>query len=92
MSSVLSPAFRIKIGDTDIQDAYLPPSTIEDLRLNARILLPGMISFHEEHLVRIQGGYKLSEWHELEPSERALEVAIRRLEALVNRHVMEAGK
>jgi len=62
------------------------------MELTARILLPGMISFHEEHLVRKQCGYKLREWYELEPTERAFEVATGRLESLINRHVSEASK
>lgn len=92
MSNELSLAFKIRAEKTDLEDVFLPPSTTEKLGLNARRLIPGMISFHEEHSVRIQGGYKLNEWYELSPMERALEVAMRRLEVLINRHAMEAGK
>ena len=92
MSNELRPAFRVRAEKTDLKDVHLPPSTTEKLKLNARKLIPGMISFHEEHSVRIQGGYKLDEWYELSPTERALEVAMRRLEVLINRLAMEAGK
>lgn len=92
MSSELRIAFQIKTANIDIDEAWLPVSTAEKLGLTARVLLPGMISFHEEHLVRTSAGYKLKEWYELDPLERAFEVAIRRLEGLLNRHVMEASK
>jgi hypothetical protein len=58
--------------------------------LTARVLLPGMISMHEEHLVRINAGYNLSEWSAMDPLERAFEVALRRLEGVLNRHISEA--
>jgi len=60
--------------------------------LTARVLLPGMISMHEEHLVRTSAGYKLDEWRELHYMERAIEVSIRRLEGTLNRHISEAGR
>ena len=69
------------MGKVDIADILLPPSTSEKIRLMSGIALPGMISMHEEHSVRVQCGYKLYEWRELKPAERALEVATRRLES-----------
>ncbi len=94
MSNVLRVAFRVKKADLDIEEAnkWLPMSAGEKLGLTARALLPGMISFHEEHLVRTSAGYKLDEWCELDPLERAFEVAIRRLEAMLSRHAMEVSK
>ena len=92
MSIELRAAFRIKKGKTDLADEFLPPSTPEKIGLTARTLLPGMISFHEEHSIRVQGGYKLHEWYELEPTERAFEVAVRRADGLINRHIAEANK
>ena len=91
-STELRAAFRIKKGKVDLADEFLPPSASEKLGLTARTLLPGMISFHEEHSTRVQGGYKLHEWYELEPTERAFEVAIRRVDGLISRHIAEAGK
>ena len=90
MSTWLRVAFRVRKGDIGIEDEFLPPSTSEKIRLTARVLLPGMISFHEEHSVRIQCGYKLREWYELSPTERAFEVALRRTENLISRIVSEA--
>lgn len=91
MSNELSPAFRLRKADVDIVEAteWLPVTKAEKMGLTARALLPGMISFHEEHLVRISSGYKLDDWYELDPMERAFEVAIRRLEAMLNRHINE---
>lgn len=76
----------------DIEDAWLPPSPAQKINLTARALLPGMISFHEEHAVRKDAGYKLDEWYELTPQERAFEVAVQRVEGLITRHLSEASK
>ena len=80
------------MGKVDIADILLPPSTAEKIGLMSGIALPGMISIHEEHSVRVQCGYKLCEWSELNPAEKALEIATRRLESLINRHISEADK
>lgn len=80
------------MGKVDIADEFLPGSTSEKIGLTSGIALQGMISIHEEHSVRVQCGYKLCEWGKLNPTERALEVAVRRIESLINRHISEAGK
>jgi len=89
MSNELSPAFRLRKADIDLEEAWLPITKAEKMGLTARALLPGMISYHEEHLVRIKAGYKVKDWYDLDPMERAFEVAIRRLEAMLNRHISE---
>jgi len=92
MSSKLRKAFRVKKGKVDLGNVFLPTSKAQEIGLTSGIVIPGMISIHEEHSVRTQCGYKLNEWSELKPNERALEVAVRRLESLVTRHISEAGK
>jgi len=92
MSNKLRRAFRTKKGSVDIGDVFLSMSKAEEIGLTSGIIMPGMISIYEEHSVRAQVGYKLSEWSELKPQERALEVATRRLESLVTRHISEASK
>lgn len=86
--------FQVKKGRDDLAEAtkWLPASSAEKLRLSARVLLPGLISYHEEHSVRVQAGYKLGEWYELSPNDRAFEVAIRRIESMINRQMIEASK
>jgi len=84
--------FRLRKHGTDLAEAYVPPTLGDKLNITARALLPGMITYHEEHFVRTKAGYKLDEWYDLAPQERALEVAIRRIESLVERHIAEASK
>jgi hypothetical protein len=44
------------------------------------VQIPGMIAEYEEHKVRKDAGYTIPEWYELQPEERALEVALVRIE------------
>lgn len=44
----------------------------------------------EEHLVRRTAGYKLDEWRGLSWQERALEVAMRRIEKAIEAFEIEA--
>jgi hypothetical protein len=44
-----------------------------------QIPIPGMISRYEEHTVRIEVGYTIPEWYNLDPKDRALEVAVSRI-------------
>lgn len=94
MSNVLNPPFHVLVGRDDLEEAdkWLPASAIEKLGLKARVLLPGLISYHEEHAVRVQAGYKIDEWYELDYKTRAFEVAIRRIEGMLIRQVTEASK
>lgn len=39
-----------------------------------------MVPIFEEHIARLERGYRLEEWYELSPMERALVVAIRRVD------------
>jgi uncharacterized protein YpmS len=41
--------------------------------------MAGNIPLYEEHAVRRTAGYKIPEWYRLEPGQRALEVALSRI-------------
>lgn len=94
MSNERSLPFHIQVGRDSLEEAdkWLPASSAEKLGMRARVLLPGLISYHEEHAVRVDAGYKLREWYELDYKTRVFEVAIRRIESMINRQVMEASK
>ena len=47
------------------------------------VTIPGMVSFYEEHKVRVERGYSFSEWYALQPMERAIEVALSRIENMI---------
>jgi hypothetical protein len=44
-----------------------------------QIINKDVVSPFEEHNTRLEAGYTLREWHDLEPRERAAEVAMHRL-------------
>jgi hypothetical protein len=41
--------------------------------------IPGMIALYEEHDTRVEAGYRIDEWYDLHPRERATEVALYRI-------------
>lgn len=84
--------FRLRKHNVDLSEAYISPSVGDKLGMTARALLPGMITYHEEHWVRKKAGYRLNEWYDLTPQERAFEVALQRVENLIERHLSEASK
>jgi hypothetical protein len=47
------------------------------------IIIPGMVSFYEEHKVRVERGYNFEQWRNLHPMERAIEVALFRIENML---------
>lgn len=47
------------------------------------ITIPGMVSLYEEHKVRVQRGYTFEQWRALHPMERAIEVALERIENMI---------
>ena len=54
-------------------------------RLGIRVhgVIPGMIPPYEEHAARRKAGYTLAEWRALDWQDRAIEVAMYRIEAKV---------
>ena len=51
-----------------------------------QVLVPGIVSLFEEHDVRVEIGYTLQEWRDLDPYDRALEVAHCRLRRQISLH------
>ena len=94
MSNERSQPFHVQVGRDSLEEAdkWLPAGSVEKLGLKARVLLPGLIAYHEEHAVRVQAGYKIDEWYELDHKTRAFEVALRRIEGMLTRQIMEASK
>jgi hypothetical protein len=45
--------------------------------------VPGMISWYEEHDARTGAGYTLTEWYNLDPRDRALEVGMYRIKGAI---------
>lgn len=39
-----------------------------------------MVPIFEEHIARLERGYKINEWLEMDPMERAMVVAVRRID------------
>lgn len=54
--------------------------------------LPGMVPPFEEHMARRKGGYTFKEWRELEWDERAIEVAMLRVESKIDAIYSEEAK
>ena len=55
-------------------------------------LIPGMVPPYEEALARRASGYKAREWLELEPFERAVEVALYRIDKKIEAISADAEK
>lgn len=45
--------------------------------------IPGLVPFFEEHIARRKAGYTLPQWRELDWIDRAIEVAMLRVEAKI---------
>jgi hypothetical protein len=55
-----------------------------------RNLGEGMVPIFEEHLARLERGLSLGDWWKLESMERALIIAVRRIENAAKNHQTEA--
>lgn len=51
---------------------------------------PGIVPIFEEHATRMERGYTLQAWYELEPLERAMTVAMRRIDIASKNLQMDA--
>ena len=74
--------FGMTSNDQDIFDYPVR----DELGLNLKstnIPIPGMVSFYEENTVRTKRGYTIQSWRDLQPIERATEVALYRIENLI---------
>ena len=82
MFPMLSISFGITLNDSNITD--LPVSQKDMLGIDVQqVPIPGMISMYEEHTVRTEIGYTISEWYNLNAFERATEVAIHRIKSSI---------
>ena len=54
-------------------------------------MTPGIVPPFEEHLARLDLGYTVEKWEELDPKSRAYEVALRRLKAYVELHQSDSA-
>lgn len=72
---MLSPInFRILLNDEEI--TALPVDSKDTLDIAIEELKPpGMVSLLEEYSARKEGGYNIFEWEQLDPLQRAAEVA-----------------
>ncbi len=81
-----SLAFGIVLNDEIITS--LPVSSKDQLGIRIdQVPIPGTVPLYEEHDARIESGYNLLEWNNLNPDDRALEVAHYRI-----RHAIEYQK
>lgn len=49
-----------------------------------------MVPSFEEHIARLERGISVKDWYALEPTERAMVVAVRRLDNAMKNHQAEA--
>ena len=55
-----------------------------------RTLGRDMVPIFEEHSAREEKGYSMKEWYALEPMERAIVIAVRRIDNAAKNHQAEA--
>lgn len=51
---------------------------------------PGMVPVFEEHSARLERNYRIEEWYAMDPLERAMIVAVRRIDIAAKNHQTEA--
>ena len=84
MFSQRSNLFNVTLNNEPILE--IAPSHTISLGIGYQVLIPGIVPLFEEHDTRSQAGYTLHEWEDLDPLERAFEVAYRRLKSQIDLH------
>ena len=81
----LSMSFGIRSDDVLITD--IPIRTKDSLGLYVDgVSIPGMVTMYEEHDARVEAGYTLREWYNLDGYSRAVEVAHYRVRHSIEYH------
>lgn len=70
-------------NDIPILDYDAPPTINLNITVHSPFNLPGNVPLYEEHSVRSKAGYTIPEWYDLDPYERAIEVALQRIDNMV---------
>lgn len=73
----------MKRNGLQILEYDAPPTINLNITVQSPFNLPGNVSLYEEHSVRHKAGYTLSEWYRLDPYERAIEVALQRIDNMI---------
>lgn len=76
-------SFGIRRDGIPILDFDAPPLINLNISAQTPFNLPGNVPMYEEHSVRHKAGYTLSEWYSLDPYERAIEVALERIDNMI---------
>lgn len=72
--------FGITLDERSVTSYPIDSSDSLGLEVSPLIQIPGIVTEYEEHKTRKESGYTIPEWYELEPEERALEVAMMRID------------
>lgn len=67
-----------------------PDKTGAPTGIRWRSLGPGLVPIFEEHLVRTERKYTLQEWYALDPMERAIAIAVFRIDRAIKAHQASA--
>ena len=80
-----------KAGDVDFNITDLSPEkTGAYTGITWRSVGRGIVPIYEEHYVRVLRGLTIDEWYALDPMERALHVAVDRIERSIKAHQSSA--
>jgi hypothetical protein len=72
----------VTLDNTDLVE--LPVSTKDTLGIEInQFRVPGVVSFYEEHEARLESGYSLPLWYNLDAEDRAVEVAMFRIKKAI---------
>ena len=95
--SVTPPPFlgvtKQQLSGNDVIDVPLAKIELQEqvsAGIRLRSLGPDMVPLFEEHSARLERGYTIEAWYNLERMERAIIIAQRRLDNLVKAHHNEA--
>jgi len=86
------PFLRVvkRVGEVEenITKVELGESISAGIKLGA--IGEGMVPIFEEHSARLERGYSLEQWYALAPMERAIVIAVRRIDVATKNHQQEA--
>ena len=79
-----------RIGEVDYNITGVELENGVNAGIRWRSLGPDMVPIFEEHSARDEKGITMKEWYALEPMERAIIVAVRRITNATSNHQTEA--
>ena len=79
-----------RVGDLDLNITRIELEHGISAGIRWRSLGADMVPIFEEHMARDEKGIRMKDWYSLEPMERAIVIAVRRISNAAKNHQAEA--